>query len=327
MDNLLNGIANLITSLNSLAPIWTATATAIQNQTIATTAATTATTAVPKLKPEQPSIFDGNQQRVNAFINELRFYFSALKVTDSAQMITYALSKIKGGKNDLATRWADQQRTAIIHGDKQTPKTYHFADYIAFEKAFIDYFALRDTAGDAIEAITILNQGNNTAEEYLVMFNSYADLSGYNEPALLREYKRGLNDQLKMKVANTYPLPTTLKEWKDRSCEIDHAWRIERKENPRKNPGTFDRNPRGSPQRFTPRQFDRQTTPAPAKDPMAMDVDRSRNRPPMMKQTCFTCGKPGHYARECTDKAAKIRAIIGDATPDERKALLGEAGF
>ena len=106
------------------------------------------------------------------------------------------------------------------------------------------------------------------------MFNSYANLSGYNEPALLKEYKWGLNNQLKMKVANTYPIPTTLKDWQTRSCEMDCAWRIEQKESPRKNPSTFDRNPRGSPQQFNPRPFDRQATPAPAKDPMAMDVVR-----------------------------------------------------
>ena len=325
MDALLNGLNTLITAINTLVPIWSQTATAIQNHTTATTAASA---AQPKLKPEQPPIFDGNQQRVNAFINELHFYYLTLKITDESDQITYALSKIKGGKNDIATRWADQQRNSIIHGIKQSPKIHHFADFAAFEKAFVDYFALRDTAGDAIEAITVLIQGNGTAEEYLVMFNSYADLSGYNEPALLKEYKRGLNHQLRNKVANTYPIPTTLKDWQTRSCEIDRAWRIEQKDAPRKNPSTNDRNPRGSPQRFNPRPFERQTTPAPAKDPMAMDVDRSRNRPPMTKTpTCYTCGKPGHYARECTDKAAKIRAIVGDMAPDQRKTLFEEAGF
>jgi len=106
MDTLITAIGSLVQAITNLIPSWDATAQAIHDQAAATI---TAASTKPKLKPEQPSPYDGNQQRVNAFVAELQLYFLVLNINDSSQKIFYALSKIKGGKNDIATRWADQQ--------------------------------------------------------------------------------------------------------------------------------------------------------------------------------------------------------------------------
>jgi len=121
------------------------------------------------------------------------------------------------------------------------------------------------------------------------MFKSYADLSGYNEAALLSEYKRGLNIALKGKVTNTWPAPKTLDDWQKRSCELDRAWRSERRDTLRKTPSNNDRNPRGQPRAFNDRQT---TASAPAKDPMAMDIDNYNDD--------TGCARRTSLVKECT---------------------------
>jgi len=221
MDTLITALTALTTALTGLLPAWNTTAKALEKQA--------SSVQLPKLKPKQPNIFDGNQQQVNGFIAELKFYFHALKIEDHMQMIVYVLSKIRGGKEDITTHWANQQQLAITAASEETPSRQYYPTYNEFKKALIEYFAIRDTAGDAIEAITLLEQGDKTADEYLVMFKSYSIHSGYNEPALLREYKRGLNHQLREKVGSSWPIPKTLEDWQKRSCESDRAWRVERK--------------------------------------------------------------------------------------------------
>jgi hypothetical protein len=315
--------------------VWDATAQAVHDSAVATTAATNAAlaaTTTTKLKPEQPTAFDGNQQRVTAFLTELQFYFATIKQSEDESMIAYALSKIKGGKNDIATRWADQQRISILHGTKQNPVIKHFANYETFEQAVMDYFALRDTTGDAIEAITLLTQGDKNADEYLTMFKSYTDASGYNEPALLNEYKRGLNSGLRTKVMNTWPTPKSLEDWQTRSCEIDRSWRIEQRNTSRKNPNT---NQRGSTQRFT--QANDYRTPTSVKDPNAMDIDRNRrsgfSRNPNI--TCYHCQQKGHIANNCPDKdkprvpsrGRNIRTMYAEMTDEDKEFFKKEMGF
>jgi hypothetical protein len=54
MDVLINALTALTTALTNILPIWDSTAKALEKQVDSV--------QLPKLKPEQPSTFDGNQQ-------------------------------------------------------------------------------------------------------------------------------------------------------------------------------------------------------------------------------------------------------------------------
>ena len=96
--------------------------------------------AAKKLKPEAPGVYDGTGSKAQGFLLELEMYFDALGVEDKDQRITYALSKIKGGTGDIATHWANAQRT-FIHESKAQQKEY-FNSWDQFKVTLTTHFVL-----------------------------------------------------------------------------------------------------------------------------------------------------------------------------------------
>ena len=72
---------------------------------------------LPKIKPDAPEPYDGKPDQVMPFISSLIVYFAALKETNDKNKIMFTLSKIKGGKENIATRWADAKRIEIVNYD------------------------------------------------------------------------------------------------------------------------------------------------------------------------------------------------------------------
>ena len=184
--------------------------------------------ALPKLKPEAPEAFDGSSDKVMAFLTACNLYFIATKETDEQTKIVYALSKIKGGKDDMATKWADAKRAEIFDvqvgvkaaGENQEKidewnAKLPFAVWEQFIEKFRAYFMLHDRVDDARDALENLAMGTNTCEHYTTMFNGYATLSGYEDNYLLRRYKDGLTKGLRNKVVGIFPVAVTLNDWKE----------------------------------------------------------------------------------------------------------------
>ncbi|KAF5332819.1 hypothetical protein D9611_005481 [Ephemerocybe angulata] len=246
-----------------------------------------ANAALKKLKPDPPKEFNGAPERAGGFIAELEMYYDIMDVDDTKQQIIFALSKIKGGTNDMASHWADSQRTFIKNHEATDAEPSYFKNWKQFVVTFNSHFVIQNVSEAAIDKMRTLVQGSSTCEEYTILFQGYLTQSGYNEPAMLAEYKRGLNKALRDKIYGLIPMPTTLAEWAEKACTLDRQFRLAKGE--RHNEQTTQR-------RWAPRENNRPTHYAatPARDPNAMDIDR--NRSPLI---CYTCGKPGHRSDSC----------------------------
>ncbi|KAF8886881.1 hypothetical protein CPB84DRAFT_1749860 [Gymnopilus junonius] len=116
MEALISGLIDigtgLITQLTNLITVQHTTNQTLLAHTQAQPTVNVNTSA--SIKPEQPRNYDGNPNCVTAFIQELRAYFYMANVMDIQKQIFFAISKIHGGRNDIATAWSDAIRNNIM---------------------------------------------------------------------------------------------------------------------------------------------------------------------------------------------------------------------
>jgi hypothetical protein len=251
---------------------------------------------LPKIKPESPEAFDGKPDHVMSFLAALTVYFSALKEENNKNMILYGLSKIKGGKENVASRWADAKRIEIVNYNSTIAKgnaegatqvelaqAQHAVDPITnwemFTEQFRAHFMLTREDDAARDALEVLEMGTKSCEEYTTMFNGYTLLAGYNDEYLIRKYKAGLNKALRQKVIGTYPAPVGLPQWKERALALDKEFRRENHKNKEKEPFRYSA-PKPKPQQ---------------KDENAMEIDAISTSPQTKCSHCTSLGKNNNH--------------------------------
>jgi hypothetical protein len=271
---------------------------------------------LPKIKPESPEAFDGKTDHVMSFLAALTVYFSALNEENDKNMILYALSKIKGGKENVASRWADAKRIEIVSYNStiargnatgatqvEMAQARHAVDPITnwetFTEQFRAHFMLTREDEAARDALDGLDMGTKSCEEYTTMFNGYALLAGYNDEWLIRRYKSGLNKALRQKVIGTYPAPVGLDQWKERALALDKEFRRENHKNI-KEKETF---------RYSAPK------PKPQKDENAMEIDAISTSSQTKCSHCTNLGKNNnHSLATCRRKLGKC-LICGEDHP------------
>lgn len=285
----------------------------------------------PKTKAEKPDPYHGESTKAVAFIQEAEFYFLSVNEKDLGRRVAVTLSLIKGGVNNIASTWANGQQELIMSAK---PGTRPYENWEGFRQAFLDHFQWGDVQGDSIEILRTITMGTKSCEEFTTLFRTHGTRSKLREVALIEEYKRGLNQSLRAKVFNIDPMPTTLKGWQDKSCQLDKQHQQEKHYRDLYSPAPSKPKAAAAPAKpaftpFVPRPAFIPTpvvaAPAvPRRDPNAMDVDRACM---ISDGLCFYCKEKGHTKFQCPKLANKrpsytTRTLdLATMTPKERTVL------
>jgi len=81
-----------------------------------------------------------------------------------------------------------------------------------------------------VDELELLEQGGQTCDKYVQIFKKTARGSGYEGQSLIEEFKRGLNGNIRRRLAEAESPPTTIKEWWERSVRLDRNLRQSRVE-------------------------------------------------------------------------------------------------
>jgi len=81
-----------------------------------------------------------------------------------------------------------------------------------------------------IEQLRTIEQGGRTCDKYVQEFKKVARGSSYERRPLIEEFKRGLNETIRRKLAKAEEPPTTIGEWQERAVRLDRNQRQSRVE-------------------------------------------------------------------------------------------------
>jgi hypothetical protein len=61
----------------------------------------------PALKIDPPEYYEGDPKEIDTWLRRMNYYFRQVNVTDGLAQMTYSIQRIRKGKNNRATNWAN----------------------------------------------------------------------------------------------------------------------------------------------------------------------------------------------------------------------------
>lgn len=156
-----------------------------------------------------PEPYEGNLNKCRGFILQCRQVFSqrARLFPTELSKINYVIGLLRG----RALAWA-QASAGTFLGDTSLD---------TFLTRFERIFDRPNYAGCAGDRLFTIRQGARSVADYAVEFSTLSAESGWNEPALLCAFRRGLNDSVWDALVSG-ARPRDLAEMVDRAIELDN---------------------------------------------------------------------------------------------------------
>jgi hypothetical protein len=187
----------------------------------------------PALKVDPPEYYKGDPEEIDTWLRRMNYYFGQVNVTNTFTRMTYAIQRIRKGKNNRAANWAngkigeqalfDEEQATFIAAypgqvytteeiftvipevaatvEHEAWPTYEFVhkppfrSWDDFAQQARDYFLTTETRDMAIKKLRGTTQKGDI-EEYLMEFKGWANLAGFDDVALVDQFKTGLKKGL-----------------------------------------------------------------------------------------------------------------------------------
>ena len=165
----------------------------------------------------KPPLFDGEREKVVGFINACRLYISMrMKGTRKEEKILWVLTYVQGGVAEVWKENVLEERRQGISAVKTVEELF-----TKMRKEFREF----DEESRKVDKLRMLEQGGQTCDEYVQIFKKTLRGSGYKGRPLIEEFKRGLNGNIRRRLAEAESPPVTIEEWWERSIRLDRNLR------------------------------------------------------------------------------------------------------
>ena len=170
----------------------------------------------------KPPLFDREREKMVGFINAYCLYISIrMKGTGEEEKISWVLTYVQGG---VAEVWKEN----VLEERRQGVSVVEMVEEL-FTK-MREEFGEFDKESRKVGELRLLEQGGQTCDEYVQIFKKTSRESGYEGRPLIEEFKRGLNKNIRRRLAEAESPPVTIEEWWERLVRLDRNLRQSRAE-------------------------------------------------------------------------------------------------
>ena len=261
-----------------------------------------------KLSGQQPTIFEGDRRKSEAFMQEWNIYrginqFTPQMINPFSRVLMF-LSFIKG---DKVQEWTVDYVAQAPGNDNHEYLWDTVAD--AFHRAFTNITREVDAQTDIK---TLKMKGDHGLDDYISTFERLACLGGYNltDKVVIDMFVDGLPNSLAINVAK-FNNPRSFNDWKRRAVEhhTTYMWIKSRFHNKGRSEGR-------PTQDQWKKAFTKKGDDAMDMTPRWVKARATNTRPPLNDEEreklrregrCFRCKKQGHLSRYCPEKPSQAR--------------------
>jgi len=173
----------------------------------------------------KPAIFNGEAAKVGGFITVCRLFVKMkLRGATVEEQVQWVLSYVQGGSADV---WKENMMEELESREVEYKLVEEFLTSVKKE--------FRGEEEEPIKVVELrrMEQGGKTMEEYVQEFKRTVRGSGYEGRPLVKEFKRGMNGEIRRKLMEAENLPASIEQWYKRATALDRNWRESRREEER----------------------------------------------------------------------------------------------
>lgn len=264
------------------------------------------------VKVAKPDLYYGDRNKLDEWLTQLDLFFQFQGGDVPAnRRVLFATTYMR----DRAHKWIRPYQKKYLEQDNDNEDleaiTQWMESYPRFRTKIKSVFGISNETPKAVRIIQHLRQ-RGSAAEYAAEFEQHSALTGWDDDALMTMFRRGLKTKIKDELARTGASIETLHELTQEAIRIDDTWYERYLED------KYDRNQAPIYAKGGARYDTSQTSARNGNNrgtylgPMPMELDAITKGKPSKgkgkgkgkvglkkKGNCYTCGKPGHYARNC----------------------------
>ena len=253
-----------------------------------------------KIKIPTPDLYHGDRDKLEAYLVQVELYVKrhSSQFKSAEDKVLFASTYLRGN----AFTWFHHYLTDYLQkesGEREEETNTIFRDPQAFEKRLRRVFGDIDKERTAERQLYNLRQ-KTSAATYSASFQHIAANTEWDDAALTSQFYQGLREEVKDEIART-DRPADLQKMISRAVIIDNRQYERRLE---KGKGSAMPVVLGRKSKKGRRQ------PYYGPQPMELDATRkiptnARGKTVQQSKACYTCGKMGHYSKDCTQNKYK----------------------